>query len=89
MTLREMRTRMSGEEYRDWVRYYNTEPFGHPRTESRHADVMTSMWALHGGQSAKAEYRSEKHWTYAPPPSPDVEMDPDDEAAMMLARMNG
>lgn len=63
---------MSGDEYANWVRYYNTEPFGSPRREHMHGDLMASLWALHGGPKTPSHMRSAQYWRYGSD-------DPDDE----------
>lgn len=87
MTRDEMRRRMSGAEYHDWIRYYNTEPFGLPIQDRRHSDLMASMWALHGGKDAPSENRIRSTWQYQPPEN--KEIDPETEAQMMLAKLQG
>ena len=78
---------MSGAEFNDWVRYYNAEPFGFARQETRHSDVMMSMWALHGGKEALAENRSAARWQYNA--GDGREVDPEAEAQMMIAKLGG
>jgi hypothetical protein len=55
---------MSGEEYEKWIRYYNTEPFGAPRREQMHGDLMSSMWMLNSGPKAPAQMKTANYWMY-------------------------
>ena len=88
MTLREMRSRMDVDEYHDWVEYHNARPFGFKRAEQRHGDLLMSLWSLLGNQKTPKELRSSRHWQYGATETID-DMDPEDEAAMMLAKMGG
>lgn len=72
---------MSGEDFEKWVRYYNTEPFGAPRKEQMHADLMSSIWMLHGGAKAPAQLRTAEYWKYLT-----AEANDDDEMDEATAR---
>lgn len=74
-----MRSTLSGEDWAGWVRYYNAEPFGFSREESRHAAIAVSMWALHGGKDAPAHYRNANHWKHGLV----AEIDEEDTEAVM------
>ena len=88
MTLREMRGRMGADEYNEWVEYYNARPFGFPRAEQRHGDLLMSLWTLLGNKDHPKKMRSSYHWQYGAT-DPAEEIDPEDEAAMVLAKMGG
>lgn len=66
---------MSGEEYHAWVRYYNTEPFGMPRREQMHGDLLSSLWSLHGTAKAPAQMRTSKYWQYGKSEEDEGELD--------------
>lgn len=85
MTLREMQQRMGADEYQEWVRYYNVRPFGFDRTESRHADMMTSMWALQTQGRAPATHMNKQYWKFGPTKSDEDEED----ESVLLAKLGG
>ncbi len=78
---------MSAEEFHSWVRYYNTEPFGQPRTEAIHGDMMSSMWALHGSSQSPPKLRKSSEWQFQPKGGQNI--DAEEEAAMVLAKIGG
>ena len=88
MTLREMMARMDASEYQEWAEFYNARPFGFERREQRHGDLMSSLWALHGGTETPKRMRDPAQWKYSLQSSLD-DMDPETEAQMMLAKIGG
>lgn len=60
-TVSEMKASMTHIEYQSWQRYYDVEPFGFPRVETRYAQALALLSALLRG---KSEYCNPHHWRY-------------------------
>lgn len=82
-----MRRSMSGEEYQDWIRYYNTEPFGAPRREAMHGDLMSSLWAFNAGKNTPKHLLTAAHWQYSADAKTDQD-EPDEESMRALFGMD-
>lgn len=63
----------------NWIRYYNTEPFGQPREEARHCRLIASLYNTAPGKVLNPKCLEPNYWKYKPP----VEQSDEDMLEMM------